>query len=446
MKSLTGLLLFSLVMMVTAGLSQNVGIGTTTPPYKLTVQTGSPAYGMVHTNGTIAVGSFIGNYGINGGWYGTVSNHPLMFFTFNGPAQMTLLQNGNTGIGTLTPDFKLTVESNIIQANNNTHVLKLKGRNPVLSFSDENNNSFGYIKMWSNAPSVPYSNGFVIGANPGYPIFLSTNNYGVSVTVADNGNVGIGTAAPTDKLTVLTADASYGLVHTNGTIAIGTFVGGSASAGWLGTKSNHPLNFFTNNASGGVQMSLLPNGQVSIDGGPGAYQSPVLTLNGSNTFSGGLTLKGSAEWRMSVNSSGILNFWQNGIEKAYVDGSGDWTTASDETLKENLSPYKAVLENVQNLHITTYRYKSNAPDSRSFGLIAQNVARYFPEIVSEMQDKDGRKILGVAYGKTGVLALKAIQEQQVIIDDKQKQIDDKQKQIDELKARLEKLENARGGK
>lgn len=109
---------------------------------------------------------------------------------------MTILQNGNTGIGTIAPDFRLTVASNIIQVNNNTHVLNLKGRNPVLSFSNENNVSYGYIKMWSDAPSAPFTNGLVIGSNPGYPLFLSTNNYGVSVTVADNGNVGIGTAAP----------------------------------------------------------------------------------------------------------------------------------------------------------------------------------------------------------------------------------------------------------
>lgn len=439
MKLLSCLLFSTFMILATGVLAQNVGIGTSTPLYKLTVQTGSNSYGMIHTNGNIGVGSFIGNYGINGGWYGTVTNHPLMFFTFNGPAQMTILQTGNVGIGTITPDFKLTVESSIIQANNNTHVLKLKGRNPVLSFANENNVSYGYIKMWSNAPTAPYSNGLVIGANPGYPIFLSTNNYGVSVTVADNGTVGIGTAAPVEKLTVRTATANYGLLHTDGVIAVGTFVGGSVNAGWLGTKSNHPLNFFTNNE--GAKMSIQTNGQISINGGAGAFSLPVFTVNGCNTFSGGLTLKGTAEWRLSVNStSGSMNVWQNNTEKAYVDSDGDWNSTSDESLKENISPYKTVLENISHLNISTYRYKSNGPETRSFGLIAQNVSKYFPEIVSEMHDKEGRKLLGIAYAKTGVLALKAIQEQQLIINDKQKQLDDQQIQINLLKARLERVE------
>ena len=101
-------------------------------------------------------------------------------------------------------------------------------------------------------------------------------------------------------------------------------------------------------------------------------------------------------------------------------------------LKENISPYKSVLADIGKLNISTYRYKSHAPDSRSFGLIAQNVAEYFPEIVSETQDKDGRKILGVAYGKTGVLAIKAIQEQQVIIEKQQQQINLLLKRVEAL--------------
>ena len=182
----------------------NVGIGTASPANKFTVQTLTKDFGFTHTDGTVIVGSYIGDFGASGsgGWLGTKSNHPLNFYTNNSLAQMTIVPSGNVGIGTTLPDFKLTVASNIIQSNNNTHVLNLKGRNPVLSFVNENNLSYGYIKMWSNAPFAPYTNGLVIGANPGYPLFFSSNNYGVTMTIADNGNVGIGTTTPTYKLSV----------------------------------------------------------------------------------------------------------------------------------------------------------------------------------------------------------------------------------------------------
>jgi len=41
-------------------------------------------------------------------------------------------------------------------------------------------------------------------------------------------------------------------------------------------------------------------------------------------------------------------------------------------------------------------------------------------------------LLGIAYGKTGVLALKAIQGQQVIIEKQQQQIDVLEKRIEAL--------------
>jgi hypothetical protein len=90
-----------------------VGIGTATPTSKLTVQTGD-GYGIIHTNGTISVGTYVSNFTPPvGGWLGTRSNHPLIFFTNNSFSQMILLQNGNVGIGTTNPTYKLSVNGNI---------------------------------------------------------------------------------------------------------------------------------------------------------------------------------------------------------------------------------------------------------------------------------------------------------------------------------------------
>ncbi|MCW3091112.1 MAG: hypothetical protein JWP81_2181 [Ferruginibacter sp.] len=74
-------------------------------------------------------------------------------------------------------------------------------------------------------------------------------------------NVGVGTVAPADKFTVQTLTNAYGLTHTDGTITVGSWVG--LGDGWVGTKSNHPLAFFTNN---GVQQVLIAtNGNVGIN-------------------------------------------------------------------------------------------------------------------------------------------------------------------------------------
>lgn len=90
-----------------------------------------------------------------------------------------------------------------------------------------------------------------------------------------------------------------------------------------------------------------------------------------------------------------------------------------------------MIEGVKKLNICTYAYKSN-DNQRTFGLIAQNVLENFPELVSENADKDGSKFLGIAYNKTGVLALKAVQEQQQIIETLQQEIQQLKKLVTDL--------------
>ena len=86
----------------------NVGIGTTTPSSKLTVN--SYGYGIVQTDNTVSVGTYLDP---DGGWYGTNSNHPLHFYSNDSPPQVTLATSGNLGIGTISPTTKLEVNGEI---------------------------------------------------------------------------------------------------------------------------------------------------------------------------------------------------------------------------------------------------------------------------------------------------------------------------------------------
>jgi hypothetical protein len=89
--------------------SGNVGIGTQTPLAKLSVAGTGRTYET--SDGTRTLVHFLGGGG-DGAYIGTSSNHPL-FLQANNTAYVTLLPNGNFGIGTATPGVKLDVAGEI---------------------------------------------------------------------------------------------------------------------------------------------------------------------------------------------------------------------------------------------------------------------------------------------------------------------------------------------
>lgn len=72
-------------------------------------------------------------------------------------------------------------------------------------------------------------------------------------------NVGIGTANPQEKLSVVTS-TGFGISHQAGAIKMATYIDGSG--GWIGTVTNHPFYLYSNNSA--AQFTLLPNGNVGL--------------------------------------------------------------------------------------------------------------------------------------------------------------------------------------
>jgi collagen type VII alpha len=81
-------------------------------------------YGMMQTDGTIQAATYLGSGGgAAGGAIGTITNHPFFIYTNSSGAKLTVLPNGNVGIGTTTPPSLFTVgSSNGFQVNNTANV------------------------------------------------------------------------------------------------------------------------------------------------------------------------------------------------------------------------------------------------------------------------------------------------------------------------------------
>lgn len=363
--------------------AQNVGIGTTAPADKLTVQTASGNFGISHTDGTVTVGTYVST-GI--GWLGTKSNHPLSFYTNNSAQQMTLLTNGNFGIGTNAPDYRLTVSSNIIASNTNTNLLKLKGQNPLMVFTN-GVTDFGYIKAWSYQPSAPFTNGLVIGSGPGYPIYFSTNNYSASMEIADDGNVAIGITNPDNKLQIgsmgPTGFSGNHLALGNGTNATGFYQSNSS----LQVASSTDIVLLPrNNGAGRVGINTsTPRAPLDVFSNvgvatPNVYNQYAYYTLGFNNFNP-VDAEGGAANNIIPNVSIVAS---NRILASEFDAF------SDARIKDvaGISNTARDLQTISRLKITDYTFKDKIKygDKPFKKVIAQQVEEVYPQVVSKHTD------------------------------------------------------------
>ena len=174
---------------------------------------------------------------------------------------------------------------------------------------------------------------------------------------------------------------------------------------------------------------------------------------------------GTTSFRINCNSTtlGII-FKKNGnlgvgtltpSVKFHVVGTAladAWNTSSDFRFKTNIQPLSSALTNVMLLKPVTYNYKVTDFQSRGFskekqiGFIAQDVQKLFPELVTT----DNEGYLAMDYAKVTPILVKAVQEQQELINEIKEQNKLLQEQITliklqniEMKASIENLQNSK---
>jgi hypothetical protein len=258
--------------------------------------------------------------------------------------------SGNVGIGISTPAAKLSVNGNLglydsgveygfLSKNITNGALRLNGG---LSF---------------NAITTPKNLGLQVNI---------VNGLG-STFVA--GNVGIGTDQPEEKFTTLTSSNKYGMLHSNGAVKIGTYIGGNA--GWLGTKSNHPLILHTNN--GANQHYFRENGRVGLGI---EFPEQKLHINGSFKTEAGIY----------AAQTGNLNLVPIGIAKYEVSLNEDGVDSQEITnisgsLVSSLST-QIIITSVDDTVVLTFSYDNTQTQGYSdiIPLGATNILDYFGAI------------------------------------------------------------------
>jgi len=132
--------------------------------------------------------------------------------------------------------------------------------------------------------------------------------------------------------------------------------------------------------------------------------------------------------------------------------TGTWTNPSDEKFKKNISDYNNALDNIMKLRPVTYEMKTeeypfmNFEKGTQIGFIAQEMEPIFPSLVvsgahpGENENDPFIEYKGINYiGLTPIL-VKAMQEQQIIIDSLKSEINDLKSENNDLKSKYESLQ------
>ena len=219
----------------------------------------------------------------------------------------------------------------------------------------------------------------------------------------------------------------------------------------------------------GVQGVAGPVGPVGATGPPGptvsAFASPLVSASNSNPvvrlddMSGGI--KGSILFVTATNVMSMNNGVGGGScsvnpdgtfsissATAYKSGGGSWTATSDERVKTVRHLYRKGLEDVSRLNPVIYTYRGNdtpeetsgegpyeasphyqdAKSQKQFvGLVAQQAARIFPDMVSEREGYiDGRKVADLKSIDPSELIyalVNAVKELKTQLDDLKRHVD-----------------------
>jgi hypothetical protein len=150
-------------------------------------------------------------------------------------------------------------------------------------------------------------------------------------------------------------------------------------------------------------------------------------------------------WEIYNQLDGRLGIYRenHSLRGTFHETTGVYAPVSDRRLKTDIKPLQSVLKSLMQLIPSTYVMKASKSSERQIGFIAQEVEPFFPILAEEVRTDSGEESLyTLNYSGITVLAVKAIQEHQLIIEKQSEKIKSLEAKYDFLVNRLMDLENA----
>jgi hypothetical protein len=326
-------------------------------------------------------------------WYSPAAN-----------TRLTITTAGNVGIGQTNPGYPLSFADSL---------------GAKISLFGQGTSHYGFGIQGSLLQIYSDSAGSDIAFGYG-----SSTSFTERMRVKGNGNVGIGTNSPPEKLTInggwLRFDSSdTGIIGYNANNDYWRIYGtGGDNAGELiiqsGDDGTEPIWFYQ---AGTLRGGVASDGWFNAGAGVGFRTSSSEAQSAIYNNGRNLTLA-------LYNGSQAGGQWRNAI----YDGDSNWDFNSDIRLKKDIVDAEPMLDRLLQVRFRRYHWKdSDSTEPLSFGVIAQELEPLFPQLVGEQQllDQD-QPYKTVAYTEFATIASKAVQELAARTDD----------QVDELRAAL----------
>src|SRR3989338_1965916 len=256
--------------------SGNVGIGTTGPSQKLHVLGSGNYIGLlVESSGASQVANVqlktaSGNWQIQSDDTVTPAGSFQIFGgDSGGNDRFTITNAGNVGIGTTGPGYKLSVNGNTA-GNDGINLANAGAGNPQVSFDNPIGTQKAAVTLIEGTPSLRFwVNGADVADMTSSGLAIGSSYVGTAAPsngMIIQGNVGIGTASPNEKLQVVGAIFSQRTSDTVGTSNL--YLGNAANARQWGLRQTATGdNFALDRYSGSWQNVLTilsSNGNVGI--------------------------------------------------------------------------------------------------------------------------------------------------------------------------------------
>ncbi|MDC3132771.1 tail fiber domain-containing protein [Flavobacteriaceae bacterium] len=281
----------------------------------------------------------------------------------------------------------------------------------------------------------------------------------MSTTQFDN-TVSLNNIAPTFDAISLSVDNSSIAVTASETLYTTTGASGalvaadfafSMSGGTATLLSTTPTSISTTGlvTTLGIGLSGTPDGDEILELNPASstsiYDSGDAALS-STIISTGVKLFPNTITASSVTTTGATTAGSLTVDSVVIDGStighssdsdlmtlasgsltvaGDVTVSSDSRLKSNIVALGPTLINLLQLEAKSYTMKNDAEQKQKIGLLAQEVQKVFPELVSE----DKNRMLAVNYQALVPVLINAIKEQENNYNELEKSLEMLEKEI-----------------